>query len=105
MMTWRCTAGGAGAIAGVLLAGVRADEGMWTFDNPPRQQWRERYQFEPSDAWLDHLRLSSIRLLEGTGGGSASFVSPDGLLLTNQHVAGGQLQKLSTAGRDLVRDG
>lgn len=82
-----------------------ADEGMWTFDNPPRQLWRDRYRFEPSDAWLDHLRLSSIRLMEGTGGGSASFVSPDGLILTNQHVAGGQLQKLSTSARDLVRDG
>jgi hypothetical protein len=47
-----------------------------------------------------------VRLLEGGGGGgSASFVSPNGLLLTNQHVAGGQLQKLSTGGRDLVRDG
>lgn len=100
------------AIAGLLAAflpslqpGLRADEGMWTFDNPPRQQWRERYQFEPSDAWLEHLRLSSIRLVEGNSGGSASFVSADGLILTNQHVAGGQLAKLSSATRDLVRDG
>lgn len=79
-----------------------ADEGMWTFDNPPREAWRLRYGFEPSQEWLDHLRLSSVRLSDG---GSASFVSPDGLLLTNQHVASGQLQKLSTADRNLVRDG
>ncbi len=105
MMAWNrmIVAAGVGTLLG--LAVLRADEGMWTFDNPPRQQWRERYQFEPSDAWLDHLRLSSIRLIDGSSGGSASFVSPDGLILTNQHVAAGQLQKLSTATRDLVRDG
>lgn len=83
----------------------RADDGMWTFANPPRAQWKQRYGFEPTDAWLDHLRLSSVRLIEGPGGGSGSFVSPDGLLLTNQHVAAGQVQKLSTPQRDLVRDG
>ncbi|MBM3771395.1 MAG: S46 family peptidase [Acidimicrobiia bacterium] len=95
-----------GACAVLIVSTLQADEGMWTFDNPPRQQWRERYQFEPSNAWLDHLRLSSIRLIDGgSGGGSASFVSPNGLILTNQHVAAGQLQKLSTATRDLVRDG
>ncbi len=78
---------------------------MWTFDNPPRAQWKERYGFEPTDAWLDHLRLSSVRIVDGPSGGTAAFVSPDGLLLTNQHVAAGQLQKSSTAGHDLVRDG
>ena len=91
-------------VIGLLLIVVQptADEGMWTFDNPPRAQWRERYGFEPSPAWLDHLRLSSVRLNDG---GSASFVSGDGLLITNQHVAGGQLQKVSAANRDFVRDG
>jgi len=78
-----------------------ADDGMWTFDNPPRQQWKERYNFEPSDAWLDHVRLASVRV-EGSSG---SFVSPNGLLMTNQHVASGQLQKLSTSERNLRRDG
>ncbi|MBA3569526.1 MAG: S46 family peptidase, partial [Pyrinomonadaceae bacterium] len=79
-----------------------ADEGMWTFDNPPRKHWKERYSFEPSDAWLEHVRLASIRLNEG---GSGSFVSPKGLLMTNQHVASGQLQKLSTSERNYRRDG
>lgn len=78
-----------------------ADEGMWTFDNPPRKQWKERYNFEPSDAWLEQIRLSSVKI-EGSSG---SFVSPNGLVLTNQHVASGQLQKLSTPQRDYRRDG
>lgn len=79
-----------------------ADEGMWTFDNPPRKQWKERYKFEPTDAWLEHVRLASVRLNDG---GSASFVSPDGLMVTNQHVASGQLQKVSTKDKDYTREG
>lgn len=78
-----------------------ADEGMWTFDNPPLKQWKERYNFEPTQEWLDNIRLASVRL----EGGSASFVSPDGLIITNHHVASGQLAKLSTKDRDLIKDG
>jgi hypothetical protein len=81
---------------------IHADEGMWTFDNPPIKLLQEKYGFTPSQAWLDHLRLSSVRLNDG---GSGSFVSPNGLLLTNHHVARGQLQKNSTADHDYVRDG
>lgn len=79
-----------------------ADEGMWTFDNPPLKQWKERYNFEPSAEWLEKVRLASVRLNDG---GSGSFVSPDGLLITNQHVASGQLTKLSTKERDIVKNG
>lgn len=79
-----------------------AGEGMWTFDNPPRKQLKDVYGFEPTQQWLDHLRLSSVRVGDG---GSGSFVSPNGLLLTNDHVGRGQLQKLSTKERDLVAQG
>src|SRR5258708_39789917 len=92
-------------IIGFLLACTTlcyADEGMWTLDNPPVKQLREKYNFTPTQSWLDHLRLSSVRLNDG---GSGSFVSPHGLLLTNHHVARGQLQKNSTAERDYIRDG
>lgn len=78
-----------------------ADEGMWAFDNLPLRLWKERYNFEPTQEWIDNVRLASVRL----EGGSGSFVSPDGLLITNQHVASGQLAKLSTKERDLVKNG
>ena len=95
-------------LVALLLCGAArpgADEGMWTFDNPPRAAWKERYGFEPDAAWLDHLRLSVVRLVEPAASGTASFVSPDGLILTNQHVAAGVVQKLSTASRDFVKSG
>lgn len=79
-----------------------AEEGMWTFDNPPLRQLKDKYHFEPDKAWLDHIRLSSVRLNDG---GSGSFVSPHGLLLTNHHVARGQLQKDSTPEHNYIETG
>lgn len=97
------------ALAALLIAALfigataaTADEGMWTFDNPPTKQLQEKYHFTPTQEWLDHVRLSSVRLNDG---GSGSFVSPHGLLLTNHHVARHQLQNNSTAEHDYLRDG
>src|ERR1700733_10962318 len=87
------------ATAGPLL---NAEEGMWTFDNPPLKLLKEKYGFVPTQAWLDYLRLSSVRLNDG---GSGSFVSSDGVLFTNHHVARGQLQKNSTAEHDYLANG
>ena len=91
------------AACGALVCGsLHAEEGMWTFDNPPVKQLKDQYNFTPTQQWLDHVRLSSVRINDG---GSGSFVSPHGLLLTNHHVARGQLQKNSTAQRDYIQNG
>jgi hypothetical protein len=87
-------------LASALL--VSADEGMWTFDNPPIKQIQDKYHFTLTKDWLDHVRLASVRLNDG---GSGSFVSPHGLLLTNHHVAREQLQKSSAAEHDYIANG
>src|SRR5579871_1407521 len=91
-------------VAGAVFftATLPADEGMWTFDNPPTKLIQQKYGFTLTKEWLDHVRLSSVRLNDG---GSGSFVSPRGLLLTNHHVARGQLQKNSTAEHDYIKNG
>ncbi len=105
---WRRWAvlGGLLAVMGAGLVVWRsrlwAAEGMWTFDNPPLQQWKARYDFVPTQAWLNHVRLSSLRF---NNGGSGSFVSPHGLVLTNHHIALSELQKLSTAQHNYVQEG
>ena len=75
---------------------------MWPLHSLPRQQMASRYQFEPSAEWVRRVQHASLRMGEG---GSGSFVSAHGLVLTNQHVARSQIHKLSTPGHDLVRDG
>src|SRR5882762_9834132 len=90
----------------VLLMGSSflafADEGMWLFNQPPRQVLKEHYQFEPTDAWLEHLQKASVRF---NSGGSGSFVSENGLLISNHHVGADSLQKLSTREKNYLRDG
>jgi len=78
------------------------DEGMWLFNNPPKAHLKAKYNFEPTDAWLNHLQKSSVRF---NSGGSGSFVSPNGLVMTNHHVAADALQKMGTKDRNYYRDG
>jgi Peptidase S46 len=81
---------------------VRADEGMWTFNNVPREDIKKKYGFEVTDAWLKKVQLASVRF---NSGGSGAFVSPDGLVLTNHHIASDVLQKISNAENDYNKEG
>lgn len=98
-----CTLMSVAAVAAALVwpPWAVADEGMWTFDNVPIKQLKERYGFTPTPTWLDHVRLSTVRFNGGTG----AFVSPNGLVITAHHIARGWLEELSSPQKDYVRDG
>lgn len=85
-----------------LFGFTMADEGMWTFDNAPKKMLKEKYGFDVTQEWLDHVRMASVRFNDG---GSGSFISPNGLVMTNHHVGLGQIQKLSTKENDYVKNG
>ena len=78
---------------------AKADEGMWLFNDLPTKLLKERYGFEPSRAWAEHLMKSCVRF---NVGGSASFISSTGLVLTNHHVGSDTLYKLSTPERNIM---
>ena len=84
------------------VAALRADEGMWLFTQPPREPLRTQYGFELTDAWLEHVRNASVRF---NSGGSGSFVSADGLVISNHHVGADALQKVSSEKQNFLRDG
>jgi hypothetical protein len=95
-----------GALAALLLLttlGVPAlaDEGMWTFNNLPRAEIKKRYGFEVTDEWVRKVQSATVRFPNGTG----SFVSPEGLVLTNYHIVEDIVGELSTAERDLAKTG
>jgi hypothetical protein len=90
------------ATAALPISAARADEGMWTFDAFPAAKMRADYGFAPDQAWLDRVRGAAVRL---TGGCSASFVSGEGLILTNHHCIASCLQDLSSASNDLHKNG
>jgi hypothetical protein len=93
------------SVAALLLASVaavRADEGMWLFSAPPREKLEASYGFKADDAWLNHVMRASVRF---DSGGSGSFVSGDGLVITNHHVGLDALQKMSDSRKNFVRDG
>ena len=92
------------SVVSLLLATctASADEGMYLFNDLPTKQLKADHGFEPTEQWSDALRLSSVRF---NSGGSGSFISSNGLVLTNHHVASDTLHKLSSAERNLIDDG
>lgn len=76
----------------------RSDEGMWLLNDPPKQVLKEKYQFDLTDAWLERAMKGNVRF---NSGGSGGFVSADGLIVTNHHIAADALQKMSTKEKDL----
>jgi hypothetical protein len=94
------------SMAGILglmsTSWLRADEGMWLFNHPPRERLQEKYGFRITDQWLEHLQKASVRF---NNGGSGSFVSPDGLIMSNHHIGADCLQKLGDKDHNYYRDG
>lgn len=89
-------------IVTLAIGYASADEGMWVYNQLPTKILKERYGFEPPAGWAEHLMRSSVRF---NSGGSGSFVSSTGLVLTNHHVAADTLAKISTAEHNYYRDG
>src|SRR5207237_3308763 len=81
---------------------ARADEGMWPFNSVPRAEIKKKYGFDITDAWLKKVQLASVRF---NSGGSGSFVSADGLVMTNHHIASDVLQKISPPEKDYIKGG
>lgn len=86
----------------VFTQAMQADEGMWTFDNFPSKTVSTKYGFAPSQAWLDHVRSASLRI---AGGCSASFISPQGLVMTNHHCVVDCVEQISTPQENFVEKG
>src|SRR5437016_4912366 len=85
-----------------LCLSLRADEGMWLLNQPPRELLKKQYDFNLADAFLERVMKASVRF---NSGGSGGFVSPYGLVVTNHHIGADALHKLSRKGMDLYRDG
>jgi hypothetical protein len=85
-----------------LLPALHADDGIWLFNEIPRDLIQKKYNFTITDDFLRKLQISSVRF---NNGGSGSFVSPDGLVFTNHHVGSDCIQKLSTQQADYMKNG
>src|SRR5437868_7982283 len=86
----------------LFASSAPADEGMWVLNNLPKDLLKKKYDFDLTDAWRDRAMKASIRF---NNGGSGSFVSPDGLAITNHHIGSDSIQKLSTKEKDLYKSG
>src|SRR5438128_6432349 len=85
-----------------LQFSARADEGMWPFNNVPRAEIKKKYGFDVTDEWLKKVQLASVRF---NSGGSGSFVSSTGLVLTNYHIVEDIVNEVSTPQKDLAKEG
>jgi len=81
---------------------LHGDEGMWLLNNLPEKYLKETYNFTPTDEWVEHIQKSSVRF---SNGGSASFISPNGLVMTNHHVGSDLIQSLSSKENNYMHDG
>jgi hypothetical protein len=88
-------------LPGIVSSG-HADEGMWAFNNLPRKQLSQKYGFDPTAKWTEHVMKASVRF---NSGGSGSFVSSTGLVVTNHHVGADMLQKISDSKHDYYKEG
>lgn len=89
-------------ISSIAALAASAEEGMWLLNHPPAEALKKSYGFAPTADWVEHVQKSCVRFGRG---GSASLVSADGLVMTNHHVGYGQVEKLSTKERNLLKDG
>jgi hypothetical protein len=103
-VSWLLVAALGGSVIAALVCSARAhaDEGMWVFNKLPLEQLKERHGFVPPSGWAEHLRSAALRF---NNGGSGSFVSADGLIMTNHHVGSDTLAKLGSESKDYYRDG
>ncbi|MEO7143212.1 MAG: S46 family peptidase, partial [Bryobacteraceae bacterium] len=85
-----------------LAAAGSADEGMWLFNNPPKKILHDKYHFDITPEWLQHIQKASVRFNDG---GSGSFVSAEGLVMTNHHVGADCIQKLGNKDHDYIQTG
>jgi len=102
LLSWGRRLAGSATLALGMGGAVLADEGMWTFDNLPLKHLKGTYGFEPPPGWAEHLQSSAVRF---NSGGSGSFVSSNGLVMTNHHVGADTLQKISTKEKDYYKTG
>ncbi|MBP9209919.1 MAG: S46 family peptidase [Saprospiraceae bacterium] len=75
---------------------------MWTFENPPKDWFKEAYNFAPPDSWYDDVRQSALRFASWC---SASFISPDGLIMTNHHCSRDVVVALQREGESFTKNG
>lgn len=82
-------------------SGIYDNGRMWTFEYAPREYFEETYNFEATDEWFENARLGAVRLPNCSG----SFISPQGLVMTNHHCARGQVSQVSREGESLLDNG